>query len=51
MLTTTVADRNRSAVFYAHVLDREDTTFVLGDFHRIEDPRLMHEAQFEMAIN
>jgi len=39
-----------AAAFHAYGLDREDTKFVLDDFHRVENPRLMDEAYFEMVL-
>jgi hypothetical protein len=39
-----------AAAFHAYGLDREDTAFVLDDFHRVENPRLMDEAYFEMVL-
>ncbi|WP_435552617.1 Eco57I restriction-modification methylase domain-containing protein [Natrinema sp. CGMCC1.2065] len=39
-----------AAAFHAYGLEREDTKFVLDDFHRVENPRLMDEAYFEMVL-
>ncbi|WP_455448475.1 Eco57I restriction-modification methylase domain-containing protein [Natrinema thermotolerans] len=39
-----------AAAFHAYGLDREDTKFVLDDFHRVENPRLMDEAYFELVL-
>jgi len=36
--------------FHAYGLNKPDTKFVLDDFHRVENPRLMDEAYFEMAL-
>jgi ATP/maltotriose-dependent transcriptional regulator MalT len=30
--------------------DRDQTAFVLDDFHRVRDPRIMDEAYFEMVL-
>ena len=34
----------------AYDLDRDQTAFVLEDFHRVRNPRLMDEAYFEMVL-
>ncbi|APX96388.1 Eco57I restriction-modification methylase domain-containing protein [Natronorubrum daqingense] len=39
-----------AAAFHAYGLEREDTAFVLEDFHRVENPRLMDEAYFDMVL-
>ncbi len=39
-----------AAAFHAYGLDREDAQFILKDFHRVEDPRLMDEKYFEMVL-
>ena len=39
-----------AAAFHAYGLDREDTAFVLEDFHRVKNPRLMDEPYFEMVL-
>ncbi len=39
-----------AAAFHAYGLDREDTKFVLDDFHRVENPRLMDEAYFALVL-
>ncbi|MGQ3414243.1 Eco57I restriction-modification methylase domain-containing protein [Natrinema sp. LN54] len=39
-----------AAAFHAYGLEREDTKFVLDDFHCVENPRLMDEAYFEMVL-
>mgnify|MGYP006926878148 CR=1 FL=1 len=39
-----------AAAFHAYGLARGDTAFVLDDFHRVENPRLMDEAYFEMVL-
>ena len=36
-----------AAAFHAYGLDREETIFVLDDFHRVQSPRLMTESYFE----
>ena len=39
-----------AAAFHAYGLDREQTKFVLDDFHRVQNPRLMDEDYFEMVL-
>jgi hypothetical protein len=39
-----------AAAFHAYSLDRPDTKFVLEDFHRVENPRLMDESYFNMVL-
>jgi hypothetical protein len=39
-----------AAAFHAYCLNRPDTKFVLDDFHRVENPRLMDEAYFDMVL-
>jgi hypothetical protein len=39
-----------AAAFHAYGLDREQTAFVLDDFHRVQNPRLMDEDYFEMVL-
>lgn len=39
-----------AAAFHAYGLDREQTTFVLDDFHRVQNPRVMDEDYFEMVL-
>ncbi len=39
-----------AAAFHAYGLDHEQTEFVLDDFHRVQDPRLMDEDYFEMVL-
>lgn len=39
-----------AAAFHAYGLDRNQTAFVLDDFHRVQDPRLMDDAYFEMVL-
>ena len=38
-----------AAAFHAYGLDKEETEFVLDDFHRVENPRVMDDAYFEMV--
>lgn len=38
-----------AAAFHAYGLDREETRFVLDDFHRVRDPRMMTEAYFDLV--
>jgi len=35
-----------AAAFHTYGLDRPDTKFVLDDFHRVQNPRLMTEEYF-----
>jgi hypothetical protein len=39
-----------AAAFHAYGLDREQTAFVLDDFHQVQNPRLMDDAYFEMVL-
>lgn len=39
-----------AAAFHAYGLDHDQTGFVLDDFHRVQDPRLMDEDYFEMVL-
>jgi len=39
-----------AAAFHAYGLDREQTAFVLDDFHRVQNPRLMDDEYFEMVL-
>lgn len=39
-----------AAAFHAYGLEREDTRFVLDDFHRVQDPRLMTEEYFDTVL-
>jgi hypothetical protein len=39
-----------AAAFHAYGLDREQTAFVLDDFHQVQDPRLMDDKYFEMVL-
>ncbi|QGX95835.1 hypothetical protein EI982_14115 [Haloplanus rallus] len=39
-----------AAAFHAYGLNHEQTEFVLEDFHRVRDPRIMDEAYFEMVL-
>jgi hypothetical protein len=54
---TEPAERNRlraqidAAAFHAYGLDREETKFILDDFHRVQRPRLMTEDYFERVLN
>ena len=53
---TETAERRRlqaeidAAAFHAYGLDREQTAFVLDDFHRVQNPRMMDEAYFESVL-
>ncbi|GGL21683.1 hypothetical protein GCM10009037_01250 [Halarchaeum grantii] len=39
-----------AAAFHAYELDRDQTAFVLDDFHRVHNPRLMDEEYFETVL-
>ena len=39
-----------AAAFHAYGLDREQTNFVLDDFHRVRDPRVMDDEYFETVL-
>jgi len=39
-----------AAAFHAYGLDREQTAFVLDDFHRVQNPRLMDEEYFDSVL-
>ncbi|WP_342810557.1 hypothetical protein [Natronosalvus hydrolyticus] len=39
-----------AGAFHAYGLDREQTKFVLDDFHRVQNPRRMTEEYFEMVL-
>lgn len=39
-----------AAAFHAYGFDRNDTTFILENFHRVSDPRLMDEDYFDMVL-
>jgi hypothetical protein len=39
-----------AAAFRAYGLDREQTAFVLDDFHRVQNPRVMDEDYFDMVL-
>lgn len=55
-IATDEGDRRRlqaeidAAAFHAYGLDQPDTKFVLDDFHRVENPRLMDESYFDMVL-
>jgi hypothetical protein len=40
-----------AAAFHAYGLNREETAFVLDDFHRVENPRLMTEGYFQRVLD
>lgn len=40
-----------AAAFHAYGLDREETAFVLDDFHRVKNPRLMTDEYFESVLS
>lgn len=40
-----------AGAFHAYGLDREQTAFVLDDFHRVQNPRRMTEAYFEKVLD
>jgi len=39
-----------AAAFHTYGLDRPDTKFVLDDFHRVQNPRLMTEEYFDLVL-
>jgi len=39
-----------AAAFHAYGLDREQSAFVLDDFHQVQNPRVMDEAYFEKVL-
>jgi hypothetical protein len=39
-----------AAAFHAYGLDREQTAFVLDDFHQVQNPRLMDDQYFKMVL-
>jgi hypothetical protein len=39
-----------AAAFHAYDLDRRDVEFILDDFHRVSDPRVMTEDYFDMVF-
>jgi hypothetical protein len=39
-----------AAAFHAYGLNHEQTAFVLGDFHRVQSPRLMDEDYFQLVL-
>jgi len=39
-----------SAAFHAYGLERRDVKFVLDDFHRVENPKLMDEEYFDLVL-
>ena len=39
-----------AATFHAYGLDREQTAFVLEDFHRVQNPRVMDEDYFDSVL-
>lgn len=39
-----------AAAFHAYGLDREKTAFVLDDFHRVKNPRLMSDEYFDLVL-
>ncbi|MCU4971148.1 Eco57I restriction-modification methylase domain-containing protein [Halobacteria archaeon AArc-m2/3/4] len=40
-----------AASLHAYGLNREEAEFMLSDFHRVENPRLMDEPYFEMVLD
>ena len=40
-----------AAAFHAYGLDRDETSFILDDFHRVQNPRLMTEGYFERVLD
>lgn len=39
-----------AAAFHAYGFDQEETTFILDDFHRVDDPRIMTEEYFDLVL-
>jgi len=39
-----------AAAFHAYGLSRRDVEFILNDFHRVSDPRIMTDAYFDMVF-
>jgi hypothetical protein len=39
-----------AAAFHAYELDRRDVEFILDDFHRVQNPRLMTEEYFDLVF-
>ncbi len=39
-----------AAVFHAYGLNRRDTEFILNDFHRVSNPRIMTEEYFDLVF-
>jgi hypothetical protein len=39
-----------AAAFHAYGLKRQDVEFVLNDFHRVQNPRLMTEGYFDLVL-
>lgn len=39
-----------AAAFHAYGLDRKETKFILDDFHRVQNPRIMDEEYFDMVL-
>lgn len=39
-----------AAAFHAYGLERRDVKFVLDDFHRVENPKLMDEMYFDLVL-
>ena len=40
-----------AAAFHAYGLGRDETKFILDDFHRVQNPRLMTESYFERVLD
>lgn len=39
-----------AAAFHAYGLDRDETAFVLDDFHQVQNPRLLTDDYFELVL-
>jgi hypothetical protein len=39
-----------AAAFHAYGLNRDDTEFILNDFHRVSNPRIMDDTYFELVL-
>jgi hypothetical protein len=40
-----------AAAFHAYGLNRDETEFILDDFHRVQNPRFMTESYFERVLD
>ena len=42
--------RNWTGAFHAYGLEREQTEFILDDFHQVRSPRRMTDGYFELVL-